>query len=169
MKVGVISDTHGHLDQRVLDFFAGCDEIWHAGDIGDLEIIDKLERTAPVKGVYGNIDDYTVRSTCPENQCFTHKQQKILITHIAGKPPRYNARVRALLKQEAPDLLVCGHSHILRVEFDAGNNVLYINPGAAGVQGFHKHKTAIRFTLDPKPTNMEVLKWDRTPKTKKAP
>jgi len=162
LTIGVISDTHGILDNDVLDFFGPCNEIWHAGDIGDIQIINKLASNRPVKAVYGNIDGQAVRKSIPENQIFSIGKQSILITHIAGSPPRYNQRVKRLIRENNPSIVVCGHSHILKVLFDHDNNLLFINPGAAGNQGFHKIKTSLRFQINNgNPEKMEVFEWER--------
>lgn len=128
--------------------FAECDEIWHAGDIGSHELADKLEKLKPLRAVYGNIDDKKMQLRFPEDLRFTCDGVDILITHIAGSPPKYNARVKKLLLASTPDVLICGHSHILKVMRDpAFNNMLFINPGAAGIHGFHNVKTLIRFSI----------------------
>ncbi len=158
MKIGLISDTHGHLDQDVAGYFKNCDEIWHAGDIGEGGIIEDLSLIAPVQAVYGNIDTPAFQSNYPENLIMEREGQKILMTHIAGKPPRYNPRVKKLIGDVKPNIFICGHSHILRVIPDKVSNCLYINPGAAGRQGFHSVKTIIRFEINSgKIENMEVI------------
>lgn len=159
MRIGLISDTHSHLDPRVFTHFKECDEIWHAGDIGDLALADQLATFKPFRAVYGNIDDREIQVRYPENLRFTCEGLRIWMTHIAGSPPRYNPRVKKELKLEVPDILICGHSHILRVKRDpAYANMLYINPGAAGNQGFHAVKTIMRFTiLRGELTDMEVI------------
>ena len=159
MKIGLLSDTHSFLDPRVLDHFKTCDEIWHAGDIGDVSVVDQLESFKPVKAVFGNIDDKILQARFPENLCMTCEGVNILITHIGGAPPRYTPRVKELLKGNAPDLFICGHSHILRIKRDPTyNNMLYVNPGAAGNHGFHQIKTLVRFELLNKEIrNMEVI------------
>lgn len=158
MKVGVISDTHGHLDPNILNYFRDCQQIWHAGDVGNIEILDRLKEAAELKAVYGNIDDNTVRTSAPEHNFFKVGNVKILITHIAGTPPRYNPGVKKILAEKTPDILVCGHSHILKVMRDPANNLLFINPGAAGVHGFHKIRTLITFEINSdKIENMNVI------------
>lgn len=158
MKIGIISDTHDHLDENVFSHFQQCDEIWHAGDIGTISLLEQLEGYKPTKAVYGNIDGAKVRSAVPENQLLKREGKSVLITHIAGKPPRYNVRVRNLIAEHRPDILVCGHSHFLRIEQDQVNNLLFINPGAAGKQGFHKVKTLLRFEIEKGQVfNMEVI------------
>lgn len=158
MKIGLISDTHSYLDEKVFQCFAEVDEIWHAGDIGTLSLLEKLEAFKPTVAVYGNIDDSNIQPAAPENQFFEREGVKVLMTHIAGKPPRYNARVKKLIQQHQPHLLVCGHSHILKVQPDRENNLLFMNPGAAGIHGFHQMKTVLRFELkNGKPKNLEVV------------
>ncbi len=147
MKIGLISDTHSFLDKHVFKHFEACDEIWHAGDVGDPSIATSLADFKPLKGVFGNIDGSGVRQIFPEDLVLERGGKTILITHIAGKPPRYNARVRDLIARHKPHLLVCGHSHILKVEMDKTNNLLFMNPGAAGRHGFHKIRTLIRFDI----------------------
>lgn len=144
----MISDTHGYLDEKVLKHFSICDEIWHAGDIGSVEIIDQLENFKPVRMVSGNIDTREIRARVPENQRFEIEGFRVWITHIGGAPPRYNPVVMPELRSQTPDIFICGHSHILRVIRDQPlNNMLYINPGAAGREGFHKVRTVLRFNL----------------------
>jgi len=159
MKIGLVSDTHGYLDPRVFEHFKNVDEIWHAGDIGDLSLVDELKKIKPVRAVYGNIDDKTIQAEFPEDLWFVCEGFTIWITHIGGAPPHYNPRVKKILKQKAPDIFVCGHSHILRVKKDPTfHNMLYLNSGAAGNHGFHLVKTLIRFELLKKEIkNMEVI------------
>lgn len=158
MKIGLISDTHGFLDPKVFEYFAECDEIWHAGDAGD-DVLSPLEAFKPLRFVFGNIDTVAIQKKYPENLWFTCEQLTILITHIAGAPPNYNPRIKKLLNEKIPDVLICGHSHILRIKKDSAyNNMLYINPGAAGNQGFHHIKTLVRFEILGKEIkNMEVI------------
>lgn len=147
MKIGIISDTHGFLDPKVFHYFKDCDQVWHAGDIGSSAVTDALKEKFDLKAVFGNIDGGSLRVEFNEDLIFTVEGKKIFITHIAGKPYAYNKRVSDLLKTHQPDVLVCGHSHILRVEFDKKYKTLFINPGAAGIHGFHKVKTLIRFEI----------------------
>lgn len=147
MRIGLISDTHSHLESGVFKYFDECDEIWHAGDIGTLALLRELENFKPTVAVFGNIDPPEVRQVCPEDQVFERNGQKILMTHIAGTAPRYNARVKNLIHRHSPDLLVCGHSHILKVAPDRLHNLLFMNPGAAGIHGFHRVKTLLRFDI----------------------
>jgi putative phosphoesterase len=158
MKIGLLSDTHGHLDQRVFEYFSSCDEIWHAGDIGSIALADILESFKPLRAVYGNIDDATLQRRFPKNLPFVCEELTILITHIAGTPPKYNPRVKKLLREFSPDVLICGHSHILKVIRDPKEKLVFMNPGAAGNHGFHYMKTLLRFEVIKKEIrNMEVI------------
>ncbi len=163
MTIGLISDTHGYLDPKVLSYFNSCDEIWHAGDIGTLTVLEELESIKPTLGVYGNVDGQELRLRCPQDLWLNRGGVRILITHIAGNPGRYNQRVKSMLKLSTPDILICGHSHILKIMKDAAfNNMLHINPGAAGKHGFHHVKTIVRMTLnDGKVTNLEVVEMGK--------
>ncbi|WP_126971821.1 metallophosphoesterase family protein [Gynurincola endophyticus] len=147
-RIGIISDTHSYLDPQVFTYFKEVDEIWHAGDFGSMELIKELAQFKPLKGVYGNIDNQKIRNEFPENLIFTCEQVKVLMTHIGGYPPKYNARVKPLLQQEQPQLFIDGHSHILKIMFDEPLRCLHINPGAAGKQGWHKVRTLVRLSID---------------------
>ena len=148
-KIVLLSDTHGYLDPALFDHFEHCDEIWHAGDIGSVEIVDQLEQFRPCRIVYGNIDSHQVRIRTSENQLFEAGGLRVWITHIGGYPPRYNPQVKRALKADTPDIFICGHSHVLRVMRDpALSQMLYINPGAAGREGFHHVRTALKFIID---------------------
>ncbi|MBI1288689.1 MAG: YfcE family phosphodiesterase [Flavobacteriales bacterium] len=147
-RIGLLSDTHGYLDAGIKKHFVNCDEIWHAGDIGSVEVSDTLAAWKPYRAVYGNIDGGKLRAMHPENQIFELEGVKVLMTHIGGYPGKYTARVRDLIIQEKPKLYICGHSHILKVMFDKKHQVLHMNPGAAGISGFHQVKTLLRFVLD---------------------
>jgi putative phosphoesterase len=159
IRIGLLSDTHGFLDPQIFTHFAECDEIWHAGDVGSVKIVDELRAFKPFRGVYGNIDNKDVAYECPEHQRFELEGISIWMTHIGGTPPRYNPIVRPNLLLNPPDIFICGHSHILKVVRDPKmNNLLFINPGAAGKHGFHPVRTCLRFTLDAgRVTNMEVI------------
>lgn len=147
-KIGIISDTHSFFDPQLKTVFSDCDEIWHAGDIGTYEVIQNLEEIKPVRAVHGNIDDRSLKQQFPEDLWFNTNEISVYITHIAGKPPKYNKRVLKEIIDKKPGLLICGHSHILRVIPDKEkNNLLYINPGAAGQHGFHTIRTVIRMTI----------------------
>ena len=147
-RIGLISDTHGYLDEAVFKHFDKCDEIWHAGDFGPVEIANKLAAFKPLKGVYGNIDGQDIRTIYPETLRFTCEEITVFMTHIGGYPPKYNAAVKKQLMADPPQLFICGHSHILKVMFDESLKCLHMNPGAAGVQGWHKVRTLIRFVID---------------------
>lgn len=147
--IGILSDTHSCWDDRFAVHFADCDEVWHAGDIGDATLLERLENMGPVfKAVCGNIDHGLVRKKCPELMEFETENIKVLMTHIGGYPGRYARGMQALLNEKKPKLLVCGHSHILKVIPDKFNNLLYINPGAAGYHGFQKVRTLIKLKID---------------------
>ena len=146
-KIGLLSDTHSHLDSKIFDYFKDCDELWHAGDIGQFEVIEQLEAFKPLKAVYGNIDDAKVRAEFPRDLRWDCEGMDIWMTHIGGYPGRYNKRVRTILETNPPNLFICGHSHILKVMSDHKHGLLHINPGACGVHGFHKIKTIIRFSV----------------------
>lgn len=157
-KIGVLSDTHGHLDPKVIKHFADVDEIWHAGDIGSIDVLDKLKKIKPVRAVFGNIDDATIRTETKAFLSFEVEKCKILMTHIAGKPGKYSKPLYERLQKESPDILVCGHSHILVVKNDPIYKMLWINPGACGIKGFHQVKTIIKFEINQgKPQNMQVI------------
>ena len=159
MRIGLISDTHGYLDPRILEHFGECDEVWHAGDWGGIEIADHLSSFKPLRGVYGNIDDQKVRKQFSRDLLFEICGLRIFMTHIGGYPNRYDKRVREILETEAPDIFICGHSHILKVVRDKRlNNLLVLNPGAAGHQGLHKIRTVLRFSArDSKLSDLEVI------------
>jgi uncharacterized protein len=159
MKIGLLSDTHSYLDPKVLSYFKTCDEIWHAGDIGDRMVADELEMAKPLRAVYGNIDDKEMQARYPEDLWFDCEGLTVWITHIGGAPPNYNPRIKKVFKERIPDIFICGHSHILRVKKDPNyKNLLYINPGAAGKQGFHHIKTIMRFEVSGKEIkNVEVI------------
>lgn len=159
MKIGLLSDTHSYLDPKVFVHFKDCDEIWHAGDIGDITITAELESFKPLKAVFGNIDNKALQSKYPEDLRFNCEGINVFITHIGGTPPKYNPRIRLLLSENPPDLFICGHSHILCIKRDPNlNNMLFVNPGAAGNHGLHRIKTLVRFSLEAnKISNMEVI------------
>ena len=146
-RIGLLSDTHGHFDERYVKYLSSCDEIWHAGDIGNITVIDRLRDIAPVKVVYGNIDNHIARAEFPEHQKFTMEGVTVWMTHIGGRPYAYDYRIREKLTRNPPQLFVCGHTHICKVQMDKRLNMLYMNPGAAGVYGIHKVRTLLRFTL----------------------
>lgn len=158
MRIGLISDTHSYIDERIVHHLKDCDEIWHAGDVGDVAVAKKLAKVAPLRGVYGNIDGQEVRSYLPENQHFIVEGFTVWMTHITGRPGRYAPPVRKQLAFKAPDILVGGHSHILQVQRDEKYGNLYLNPGAAGRHGFHKKRSLLLFTLkDKKLSEMQAV------------
>jgi putative phosphoesterase len=149
LKIGLISDTHGYLDPKVPEYFKNCDEIWHAGDIGDFEVARQLAGFKPFKAVYGKIDGREARMHYPLDLRFTTESLDVWITHIGGYPGRYEPRITSILKVNPPQLFICGHSHILKVMRDPKyNNMITMNPGAAGISGFHKFKTILRFSIN---------------------
>ncbi|WP_428236798.1 metallophosphoesterase family protein [Gracilimonas sp.] len=162
IKIGLISDTHNYLDPQVFEYFEDCDEIWHAGDFGTLSIAEELQKIAPVVGVYGNIDGEDIRQVYPLHQRFEREGLKVWMTHIGGIPGRYCLPIRQEMETNPPELFVCGHSHILRISRDQDlNKMLYMNPGAAGKQGFQSQRTVIRFQIiEGKLHNVEVINLD---------
>lgn len=161
-KIGLLSDTHGYLHPRVFDFFAQCDQLWHAGDIGNEEVLLALEAFKPLKAVSGNIDSARIRTMVPERQLFTVEGVKVFIIHIGGYPGHYAKGVKNQLLREKPQLFISGHSHITKVMHDPLLNVLHINPGAAGRHGFHKKITFVRFEINgSRIENLEIMEIDR--------
>ncbi len=157
-RIGLISDTHGHLDEKLLQHFEECNEIWHAGDIGDMEIANKLNSIRPLRAVYGNIDDRNVNTVYPEQLVFECEKVKVLLRHITGYPGKYDPMALKEIQLHQPNLVIAGHSHILRIMYDENNNCLFMNPGSAGHQGLHNERTIIRFTIDGKDIrNAEVV------------
>jgi putative phosphoesterase len=166
MKIGVISDTHGWIHPRLFVHFADCDEIWHAGDIGNIATADTLAAFRPLRAVYGNIDDAVVRRAYPENLIFKADDVNVWITHIGGSPGYYDHRVRSGFSEHHPDIFICGHSHIAKIMYDKKAGFLYLNPGAAGYNGFHQFMTAVRFQIDGKDIHdMEVIELGERGKT----
>jgi len=147
-KIGLLSDTHGYWDKRYQQYFAECDEIWHAGDIGSMEIAEKLSEIAPLRAVYGNIDGQDIRHRYPQINRFEVEGADVLIKHIGGYPGNYDSSIRRSILVRPPKLFISGHSHILKVMYDKTLQMLHINPGAAGISGFHKTRTLVRFTVD---------------------
>lgn len=149
-KIGLLSDTHSFLDPQLEAFFSPCEEIWHAGDVGNMEVIRQLELWKPLRCVYGNIDDHKMRAEFPEILHFSCENITVLMLHIGGTPSKYRATALAAIQHFQPQLFICGHSHILKVQYDKKNELLFINPGAAGKHGFHQVRTAVRFSIDKK-------------------
>ncbi len=162
-RIGLLSDTHTFIDEKILDFFKDCDEIWHAGDIGNIETADKISDLKLLKAVYGNIDGQDVRTVYPKIQSFECEQVKVLMTHIGGYPGKYERDMKGLIEKMKPNLFISGHSHILKVIYDNKNELLHINPGAAGKSGLHKVKTAVRFNIKGKEIkDLEVFEINRS-------
>lgn len=159
MKIGLLSDTHSFLDERVFHHFREVDEIWHAGDIGERIVLDRLEAFKPTRAVFGNIDDRSLQSSLPEDWWHEVNGVSVWMTHIGGAPPNYNPRIKKVLRERVPMLFICGHSHILRVARDpAYQQMIYLNPGAAGNHGFHTMKTIMRFSVEGgEVKNLEVI------------
>ncbi|MEM9856074.1 MAG: metallophosphoesterase family protein [Bacteroidota bacterium] len=158
MRIGLLSDTHGHLDQGIFHHFKECEEIWHAGDIGTTELADELNDFKPFFAVHGNIDGGKLKQQFPEDLWLKRNGLTVWITHIGGYPPKYNTRTKSILRTKTPDLFICGHSHILKIMRDPSRNLLHINPGAAGIQGFHKVKTLVRFSIkEARIVDLEVI------------
>ncbi|MDB5135084.1 MAG: metallophosphoesterase family protein [Mucilaginibacter sp.] len=146
-RIGLLSDTHGYLDDAVFKHFENCDEIWHAGDFGTIELADKLAAFKPLRGVYGNIDGKELRLDYPEHLRFKCEEVDVWMTHIGGYPGNYNPSIRQEIYTNPPKLFICGHSHILKVIYDKKISCLHLNPGAAGKQGWHKIRTMLRFCI----------------------
>jgi putative phosphoesterase len=162
-RIGLLSDTHGYLYPNIFEFFKNVDEIWHAGDIGNLETANTLSDFKLLKAVFGNIDGYPIRSVFPEVQSFMCEEVKVLMIHIGGYPNRYEKRARELIIKENPTLFISGHSHILRVMWDEKYKLLHINPGAAGKSGLHRKITMVRFVIDgDQIKDLEVSEQDRS-------
>ncbi len=160
-KILLLSDTHSHIDATILKYVNQADEVWHAGDIGDLTVTDTLKKLKPLRAVYGNIDDDKARIEFPLNNRFMCEGVDVWITHIGGYPGKYNQAIREALKLNPPKLFICGHSHILKVQFDKSLNLLHMNPGACGIYGFHQVRTMLRFEIDgDKIQKLEIIEID---------
>lgn len=159
MRIGLLSDTHGFLDPAIFDYFAECDEVWHAGDFGPIAILEQLEKFKPLRAVWGNIDGADIRAAVPQDLAWECAGMTIYMTHIAGYPGAWDKRARAMLDKLCPDVIICGHSHILKVMRDPSRGLLHLNPGAAGHNGWHTMRTVLRFQIDDgKPHDMEAIK-----------
>jgi len=157
-KILLLSDTHGHIDDKILKYAGQVDEIWHAGDIGSLDVSDALKKLCPLRAVYGNIDNHIIQNEFPLNNRFLCEQVDVWITHIGGYPPKYNRRTRAEIKNNPPKIFISGHSHILKVMRDKDLDVLHMNPGACGKHGFHQVRTMLRFEIEGADIkNLEVI------------
>lgn len=148
VRIGLLSDTHGHLDENIFQYFDTCDEIWHAGDIGSHALADKLEKFKPLRAVFGNIDDKKMQLRFPEHQRFTLNGLDVWMTHIGGYPGKYPKNIKAQMLSNPPKLFISGHSHILKIVPDETFKLLHINPGACGKEGWHKMKTILRFSIE---------------------
>lgn len=162
VKVGILSDTHGWLDPKIIEFFKDCNEIWHCGDIGDVAVTDMLAAQFRLRAVFGNIDGGVLRRIYRETEVFQCEGVKVLMTHIGGYPGRYDVRIKPLLMKVQPKLFICGHSHIAKVMFDKKLGCLHINPGAAGRYGFHQVRTAVRLVIDGEDIkDLELVEYKR--------
>ncbi len=148
IKILLLSDTHSHIDDTIVKYVNQADEVWHAGDIGSLVVTDTIKSLKPLRAVFGNIDDDKARMEFPLNNRFMCEGVDVWITHIGGYPGKYNQAIREELRANPPKIFICGHSHILKVQFDKSLNLLHMNPGAAGVSGFHQIRTMLRFEID---------------------
>jgi len=165
-KILLLSDTHSCIDESILKYVDQADEVWHAGDIGHVQVTDEIKKRKPLRAVYGNIDDKEVRLEFPEEQLFTCEGMKVYMIHIGGYPGKYTTQVKSQLAQEKPGLYICGHSHILKVQYDSLHQVLHLNPGAAGISGMHQVRTMLRFVLDQGTIkDLEIIEWSRNKKT----
>jgi len=161
-KILLISDTHSCIDDFILKYVKQADEVWHAGDIGDIKVTDTIKKYTLLRAVYGNIDGGDIRKEFTENQIFQVEGIKVLMTHIGGYPNRYTKKIYPVIKQQNPGIFISGHSHILKVMYDKNNNLLHLNPGAAGKKGFHKLRTMLKFTIDKgKIENLAVIERSR--------
>lgn len=161
-RIGVLSDTHGLLDARILEHFANVNEIWHAGDIGSTEVLQRLREFKPTRAVYGNMDSGDVRYSLSEFYRFQVENVNVLMTHIGGYPGKYNPWLIPMFKKDTPQLFICGHSHILKVQYDNTWHMLTMNPGAAGKQGWHTMQTLLRFVIDgDNIQDLEVIELER--------
>lgn len=162
IKIGLLSDTHGYIDRRMIEILSNCDEIWHAGDIGSLTVLDELKKTKPTRAVYGNIDGTEIRKETSSHLRFIIEEMDVFITHIAGYPGKYERSIKEILKINSPGLLICGHSHILRIMHDPIHNMMYMNPGAAGKYGFHNKRTLALFEINKNILqNLRIVEWDK--------
>lgn len=161
-KILLISDTHGYIDEKIIKYASQVDEIWHAGDIGDISVSDKLKKIKPLRGVFGNIDDQKIRTEFPLHNRFMCEKVNVWITHIGGYPKRYNPKILEELKSNPPDLFICGHSHILKVINDKKLGLLHINPGAIGKYGLHSVRTMVQFEINGKKIeNLSIIEFKR--------
>lgn len=161
-KILLLSDTHGYIDDKILNYCRGADEVWHAGDIGNLEVTDKIQEICTLRAVYGNIDDKEIRATFPLDNRFKIEDVNVWMTHIGGYPNRYSPRVKETIFQNPPKIFISGHSHILKVQYDKKLKLLHLNPGAAGKHGLHKVRTLLRFEIEKNEIkNLEIIEMKR--------
>jgi len=161
-KILLLSDTHSHIDDAMIKHIDWADEVWHAGDIGDLQVTDTIKAIKPLRAVYGNIDNKEARMEFPLHNRFLCEEVSVWITHIGGYPGRYNPAVLKELQMNPPKLFICGHSHILKVQFDSKHNLLHMNPGAVGKHGFHTVRTMLRFVIEKEAIkNLEIIEIKR--------
>ena len=161
-KILLLSDTHGHVDDHIMKYVKESDEVWHAGDIGTPQVTDTISNLNPLRAVFGNIDNHELRLSFPEELLFECEDMNIYMTHIGGRPGRYSKGISEKIKSLNPKIFICGHSHILKIQFDKVNQLLFINPGAIGKHGFHKVRTMVRFVIDKSDIkNMEVIEVKR--------
>jgi uncharacterized protein len=161
-KILLLSDTHSYIDDKIMDYVAQADEVWHAGDIGDLKVTDTIKKVRPLRAVYGNIDDAKARLEFPLHNRFMCEKVKVWITHIGGFPGRYDSRIKEEMYQNPPKLFITGHSHILKVMNDKKLGLLHMNPGAIGKHGFQSVRTMLRFEIEnEKIQNLEVIEFKR--------
>ena len=157
-KILLLSYTHGYIDKKIINYFDDVDQVWHAGDIGNIKVCETILKTKPLKAVFGNIDNFEIKEKFQEDLNFHCEGLKIYITHIGGYPGNYNKRVKKVIEETRPNVFICGHSHILKVIYDKKNDLLHMNPGACGLQGFHKKRTMLKFNIENKKiTNLNVI------------
>ena len=161
-KILLLSDTHGHVDDHIMKYVKESDEVWHAGDIGTTQVTDTISNLKPLRAVFGNIDNHELRLSFPVELLFEIEDMSIYMTHIGGGPGRYAKGISEKIKSIKPKIFICGHSHILKIQFDKVNQLLFINPGAIGKHGFHKVRTMVRFVIDKSDIkNMQVIEVKR--------
>lgn len=161
-KIALISDTHGDLDEKVFNHLESVDEIWHAGDIGSIELLHTIKTLKPTKAVFGNIDNWEIRSETSEKLRFMCENVEVLLTHIGGYPGKYDFRIRKQLQENPPKLFICGHSHILKVIYDKKLDFLHMNPGAIGFKGFHRLRTFLKFSIDGSNIkDLQIVEYER--------
>lgn len=161
-KILLLSDTHGYIDEKIIKYCKQVDEVWHAGDIGDINVTDQIQQYATLRCVYGNIDGAIHRNCFEKNLFFSCEQVPVYMTHIGGYPPNYNKSIKEKIREKKPKLFICGHSHILKVMYDKTLNCLHMNPGACGISGIHKVRTLLKFEIDgPNTQNLNVIEFPK--------